>query len=787
LKIMYNKTVRKAAFGILFCSLIGIAVPTVPEAGAKNEKEQTRTVEGKEVDAMRESQGARDAIVADYPLDENDSILAHDRNGYGGYGKIYYAEVVTNASGVFGLEFTRPWSWVEITNSTPLNFESDFTIEAWIRPTDLRGTQYLVSNGVLWFPEGYLLYLQDTELVFLLNTGKGRFVVKAVCPSIQPLKWTHLVAVYDSSAKHIKLFVDGKAVGQTYAEGIPKRYASYGGKLCIGAIACGSATSRHEGNGQFNGFIRDLKFYRTALSSKQAQENCLSSNEQMAGLSFPTQKERFVRGCSAVLTGCVLDENARLASARIYVKASDGKYYGPERLFYDQTGEMTSPARFYAINGHFSVSLPPGKAEIVCLHGPEYWPFEQEVNLAANSKREITINLRRLVNMPAKGWFSGDHHFHCGTHGNFVRELFPAWPEVCEIGRAEGLAFISVKEKDWWEGKSNQVKTPDFLAKIDGGESRSHGNFGGHVPYVTGNTPRKEMPRGDKFAFLEAQRLNAIACSHGHEGKAISNAPAWCSRDIIAAIPFGQGRYLWDFNLGDEKLWNQAYPAFLNCGFKMPVSVSSDADLNVFLGCVGKTRPPAGNYRVYLKLSGLDWDEIVSAYMKGSMLASGGPIVMLQIGGKDPGDVVFLESKTNVDARIEAYASQGVGRIELIQNGKIVQALEAGDAAQFQKIVPISVSNTCWILARCLAKDSKYFGSRAWTSPIYIQVADKPMMPQEEDLAVLQEWIDDYRAALPQARKIYPLLDFDEIQDWLNKVENEFQQLKSRPRNWKQQ
>jgi hypothetical protein len=60
---------------------------------------------------------------------------------------------------------------------------------------------------------------------------------------------------------------------------------------------------------------------------------------------------------------------------------------------------------------------------IEAVKGFEYWPAKQEVEIRAGEVARATLALKPLVDMPAKGWYSGSTHAHMNYGGNLRNTL----------------------------------------------------------------------------------------------------------------------------------------------------------------------------------------------------------------------------------------------------------------------------------------------------------------------------------------------------------------------------
>src|SRR5690606_32553811 len=72
---------------------------------------------------------------------------------------------------------------------------------------------------------------------------------------------------------------------------------------------------------------------------------------------------------------------------------------------------------FYQVSGDFSLSLRPGRYRISIEHGNEYVPISENFTVGPKDKDlHQSFLLRRWIDMPARGWFSGDVHTHHASH-----------------------------------------------------------------------------------------------------------------------------------------------------------------------------------------------------------------------------------------------------------------------------------------------------------------------------------------------------------------------------------
>jgi hypothetical protein len=123
----------------------------------------------------------------------------------------------------------------------------------------------------------------------------------------------------------------------------------------------------------------------------------------------------------------VLGPDGAPMPARVYADASDGRSYVPDGAFH--RAMMVFDRHYFHTAGEAEIEMPVGSAKIEALRGWEYRPASATVDVRAGAVDTITIRLERLIDLPARGWYSGDtheHDLHQGfglTHDAFFGQL----------------------------------------------------------------------------------------------------------------------------------------------------------------------------------------------------------------------------------------------------------------------------------------------------------------------------------------------------------------------------
>ncbi len=127
----------------------------------------------------------------------------------------------------------------------------------------------------------------------------------------------------------------------------------------------------------------------------------------------------------------ILDEGGRVVPAIAGLYASDQQIAVPEEaVSFDRSGDAYRRGRLrpytqprywpgdgrwgsvFIVGGEFSIAAPSGEYTLVVGKGMEYLPVTQRVVIPPGGDAAATVVLRRWIDMPARGWISGDGHIH---------------------------------------------------------------------------------------------------------------------------------------------------------------------------------------------------------------------------------------------------------------------------------------------------------------------------------------------------------------------------------------
>jgi len=476
---------------------------------------------------------------------------------------------------------------------------------------------------------------------------------------------------------------------------------------------------------------------------------------------------RWARPMGSVTVRVIDAESGKETEARIYQKASDSKVYTPSDS-YERIGPLNE--HLFHSPGHFSVDVPPGPFTVEAVKGFEYEPSKQTVQVKAGEVQSVTLTLKRMTNLKAKGWYSGSNHVHMNYAGN----LHNTPDNVFMMNAAEDADFISwlIANKDnrvldyqfYKPGQSQHpLSTKDRIMHV---AEEYRPPFWGHMsllnlrehlisPWVAGyeGTAVESLYPSNTDILRYAKEEGGIgAYVHPFAGNADPlNAGLGGAKGFPVDVALGSVSYheLWSQSAGDAGLivWYHA----LNNGFKIPIVGGEDSISNLHrVELVASVR----SY-FYLGQGNLSWDNVVAAMLKGRGFVTNGPLIEFTADQAMPGDELqFPESGGKLTFRAVLNSISPIDRFELVRNGTVVESAPmTGDKrhAIFEK--QLNVTESGWYSMRAIgpARTHPVENTRpqAVTNPIYVIVGGQPIR-DKKSAAYFVRWIDQLKAMVEQ-------------------------------------
>jgi TolB protein len=444
--------------------------------------------------------------------------------------------------------------------------------------------------------------------------------------------------------------------------------------------------------------------------------------------------------------------------ARLSVKQSGGKFYFPQDALYRITSGV---GHFYA-RREAHLTVPAGKFTLQAWHGPEYFVYKQEFEIAATEMREVEVAMDRWSNMPERGWFSGENHIHA-NYG------YGAWHndpvtirEQCE-GENLHVANVVVANSDgdgvfdrqYFLGRPDPLSSSrsilywneEFRSTIWG--HLTLGNLSHLVePIFTGfaeTTNPWDLPTNGDIAERTRVQRGTVSYTHPASNPDSLYDGAYAAKGLPVDAALGRIDAMDVMGSGYEasmRLWYR----LLNCGLRIPAAAGTD----VFLNRINSYPPGWG--RCYVKctngLSYLDW---MQGQKAGRSFVTTGPILEWSAEGREPGETLRLDGPRKVRVHARASSQFPIRNLEVIISGTVVPTTTStNNVGEVLLDDEVRVDSAGWIAMRCASGSAPgwngpMFGAHG--NPIYLEMPGRAL-DASNDAKYFLAWIDRLDADL---------------------------------------
>ncbi len=476
-------------------------------------------------------------------------------------------------------------------------------------------------------------------------------------------------------------------------------------------------------------------------------------------------ERRYLGPVGRLRIGVVDGATGRPVPARVSVTLPDGRSAAPDDAWrhadeaFDRAERRFEYGYFHSL-GSSDVTVPAGSVTLEVSKGPEYRIERRQLMVPAAGSIEARVVLRRLVDLPAKGWWGGDLHVHMNYGGAYHND-----PRHLALqAAAEGLNVVEnlvvnkeqrIPDMSSFRIGLDPVSTSELL--IAHGQE-FHTSIWGHTALL-GLTDHYLIPDYAGYVNTAAASLspsNAEVADLAHAQGALfgyvhpfdsrpdpldPNEPM--SYEMPADAALGKIDYFEVMGFSDHLITSEIWYRLLNCGFRIPAGAGTDAFPNF-----ASLRGPAGLLRAYVHAGRpLDHRRFLEGLKAGRTFVTNAPLLEFSLSGKEIGDTLRLPVGAHrLEARATLRSSVPVDHLEIIGNGAIVATLPlAGDRTSATASVSIPVRRSGWFVLRAYADrpvtpilDLYPFAS---TSPIYVQLGDEPTRSRA-DAEFFIAWID---------------------------------------------
>jgi putative membrane-bound dehydrogenase-like protein len=440
---------------------------------------------------------------------------------------------------------------------------------------------------------------------------------------------------------------------------------------------------------------------------------------------------------------------------RMNIVGPDGDFYQPAEnplSLYSMTGEWPKRGqgnrqgkgpfryfgRFFYSTGSAKVAVAKGTVRIEVWKGFEFRPLVETTMVEAGQTRRVTLTLARAASPAEIGYDSGDTHLHLpratpadddaifallgaeDIHYGFTLGYndppgpYKAVRAALECPQLQGLGAGSARSRQGYHVVSGQEY-----------RSSTYGHLNLYYRELLVN--EGQTYNADDWPALglvgrETRKQGGFAIqAHGGYAQEIYADAVQGDVDSVELLQFGIYRGI---DLAD-------WYALLSAGFRFP--------------CVGASDFPAcrklGDCVTYVehdpKANGPDsWLRRAAA---GRSFVTTGPLLLLDVDGRNPGDRIALSGQGPHKVPVRARVLSAVAPVESVQivvNGRVVAA-SAPPSDQAQRewhtlVADIHLNASSWIAARAFGKAKTGApDAESHTNPVYIDVNGKAPYDRE--------------------------------------------------------
>jgi hypothetical protein len=438
----------------------------------------------------------------------------------------------------------------------------------------------------------------------------------------------------------------------------------------------------------------------------------------------------------------VVDESKQLIWCRVEVRGADGKMYQANGA--QLSGETNARGGLpwylgsFLMNGSGSVTLPAGTYTVVVEHGLEYQRFEKQVVVSDGAPKDLEVQLHPWIRMEKKGWWSADMHVHRTPQ------------QASAVAEAEDLNLVVLTDRNkhglfggLWSSMTLQQIAPDrWISEKNVEDERRGGSW------ILDCLRDRIAVEGENGWYPPGLDYVRSALAQRPEGDSLPwfdiDMPIWWEVPVMIALQTPDSidiinNQFMQYGIDAGEYWGKpidraAYPGamgfvdytldlyyrYLNLGFKIAPSAGTGT---------GVMPSPAGYNRIYAHIDGpFSLEKWYAAVRSGRSFVSNGPILFFHASRRG----------ARIHVAVSAQAREPIARVEIVANGKVIQAWTPGAGATHFRVHAILENHGyTWIAARCFL-DTQYTVRLAHSSPVYLA----GHWDASADAKYFRDWID---------------------------------------------
>jgi hypothetical protein len=414
----------------------------------------------------------------------------------------------------------------------------------------------------------------------------------------------------------------------------------------------------------------------------------------------------------------------------------------------------------YQTSGDFSIQLPAGEWKISIQHGNEYLPVTENISInGTGTQITKTFVLKRWINLPSMGWYSGDVHVHHPTNKPGFRQY------LLEYAKAEDLHLVNILEMGHHEtgvdAMGHEHTGTDF--KQEGFGQKFRVNKGSYWLVSGQEDPRSrfghiiglnidQMVRDTTvydyydlvFKNLRMQPGSLIGFAH------FAWNVSWNIQNVTTGFPWFITTGQIDFVelLQFLKLNTLDYYDYLNLGFRITAAAGSDFP---WASTIGEVRTMVHTGKSFSP------DAWFAGLKAGHTFVTNGPALFFEADGKIPGEEIRKASGSSVNLSVKALSSPKIGLIKKMaiynNEGLVAEMDNTNNKSSIELQLAHKLKRSQWIAAVVNCEN----GAVAHTTPVYVVVDGKPTYDPEKAPSIIQKQVASIQNLMKEELKKVPV------------------------------
>jgi hypothetical protein len=386
-------------------------------------------------------------------------------------------------------------------------------------------------------------------------------------------------------------------------------------------------------------------------------------------------------------------------------------------------GFSLQPDGAFYVDGGFDVRLPAGEYTIAVSKGFEYVADAPRVTVGADATTRHEVRLHRWIDMPARGWYSSDDHIHL-RRSPADDHVIARWMAAEDVHVGNLLQM-----GDFWETYFSQYAFGERGRYSEAGRWLVPGQEDPRTPEIghTLSLGARDYVRnrGDYYSYdrlFDAVHERGGVTGFAHQAMSFHGYRGMALQTVRGKTDFLE---LAQYCVPEGPLATAHYYLFLDLGIRLTALAGSDfpwCGRGPLHGMPAPAIAQIGNARFYAYVGGtLTYDAWFAALKAGHTFVSTGPIVLLTVEGRLPGESVHVTAGTRVRVVAEAFGHAGqvpLRQLEIVGHGQVVARASGGTPDHMTVSLDLPVERGIWLAARAQAGSTQV----AHTTPVYVIV-----------------------------------------------------------------